>query len=189
MDKPGIVGKTILEAGRFVALKSIDWTDAEGVVRKWESAERVGNTSAVMIIPRLQPSGRILLIRQFRPPVGREVIEFPAGLVNPDEDPAEAGLRELKEETGYTGTVTRISPAVFSSPGLTNEAVHIAEVTIDEYAPENIDPITALEATEMIESFFVPYPELGDFYRRETLKGTAFDAKVAMYLLTLTRGK
>ena len=41
-----------------------------------------------MMIPRLKPSGDLILVRQFRPPVGANAIEFPAGLIEPDEDPA-----------------------------------------------------------------------------------------------------
>ena len=53
-----------------------------------------------------KPTGpEIVLQRQFRPPINKVVIEVPAGLVDENETAAESAVRELKEETGYVGTV------------------------------------------------------------------------------------
>lgn len=55
-----------------------------------------------------KPSGpEIVLQKQFRPPVGKVTIEIPAGLVDAGEGAAESAVRELKEETGYVGTVAQ----------------------------------------------------------------------------------
>lgn len=55
--------------------------------------------------------------RQFRPPAGRVVIEFPAGLVDPNETLEECALRELREETGYVGELVggEMKPLIFHS--------------------------------------------------------------------------
>lgn len=47
----------------------------------------------------------IVLQKQYRPPLGKRVIEFPAGLVDKGETPEETAVRELREETGYIGVV------------------------------------------------------------------------------------
>lgn len=56
----------------------------------------------------------ILLQKQFRPPVEKIVIEVPAGLIDAGETAEEAAVRELKEETGYVGTVSESSPVMFN---------------------------------------------------------------------------
>ena len=55
-----------------------------------------------------------MLQKQFRPPLDRIVIEVPAGLVDAGETAEEAAVRELKEETGYVGTVSETSPVMFN---------------------------------------------------------------------------
>ncbi len=67
--------------------------------------EYVIHPGAVMIIPLLESADgnlRVVLERQFRYPLGRVMIEFPAGKIDPGEDLAQCAQRELREETGYT---------------------------------------------------------------------------------------
>lgn len=62
-----------------------------------------------------KPTGpEILLQKQFRPPLGQITIELPAGLVDEGESVQEAAVRELKEETGFVGTVSEVSPVMFN---------------------------------------------------------------------------
>ena len=65
------------------------------------SREYVVHPGAVLIVPIL-PDGRLVLERQFRYPVGRVMLEFPAGKIDPDESPLATAKRELREEVGYT---------------------------------------------------------------------------------------
>ena len=63
--------------------------------------EYIRHPGAVVILP-VFADGSILLERQFRYPLNRVFIEFPAGKIDPDEDPLACAKRELQEETGYT---------------------------------------------------------------------------------------
>lgn len=184
--QPRVVGERVLHQGRFVSFKALDWLDAHGKRREWESAERAA-PGAVLIIARLRPSDRMLLIRQYRPPARRYVYEFPAGLTDEGETPAEAAARELREETGYAAKDLRVFPPAYTTPGLSDEAVHMVLADIDELAPENADPKTDFDPSEMIESILLPLGDLGAFYRREIEKGNAFDAKLAAYILAAAR--
>lgn len=185
MDAASVTGSNPLGAGRFLSLKTIDWMDARGIARKWESAERVNDSGAVLIIPHLEPSDRILVIKQFRPPVGGMTVEFPAGLIDDGEEADAAALRELREETGYHAARIVVNPPAYTSPGLTNESVHVVKAFIDETTPENLNPQPEFDGSEMIESILLPRIELPAFYRRETAAGTAFDAKLAAYILCM----
>lgn len=72
--------------------------------------------------------GEVLLVEQRRPAIQSTTLELPAGLVDPGETPEQAARRELAEEVGLTGTLTRLA-VVHSSPGFTDERVTLFEAT------------------------------------------------------------
>ena len=90
----------------------------------WEYCERVNNTGAVMVFA-CTPEGNVLLVEEFRPPIGRRSLCFPAGLSGdggPESDAA-AARRELLEETGYEAAEMTFLFHGPSSPGLTSESL------------------------------------------------------------------
>jgi 8-oxo-dGTP pyrophosphatase MutT (NUDIX family) len=95
-----IMGKRTVWEGKFLRCILTTYVDSSGVVREWESFERVNCKGIVAIVP-LTDNKEVLLIRQFRPPVNGYVIEFPAGLNEKEGTLEEAARRELLEETGY----------------------------------------------------------------------------------------
>lgn len=93
----------------------------------WEYATRIVRRPAVAIVA-VTAERHIVLVEQDRPPVGRRVIELPAGLTGDvvgaeHERLAEAAQRELLEETGYEAARWTELTTGFSSPGLTDETV------------------------------------------------------------------
>ncbi|HET9030803.1 MAG TPA: NUDIX hydrolase [Candidatus Aquilonibacter sp.] len=66
----------------------------------------------------------LVLVRQYRHPVRRELWEIPAGRLDPGEDPVDGALRELGEETGYRAASARSLGAVAMSPGFCDELIH-----------------------------------------------------------------
>ena len=65
---------------------------------------------------------RVVLVRQYRYPLGDYVYEFPAGLVEPGEDMLEAGIREMHEETGLNFTPVQTARPFFTTIGMTDES-------------------------------------------------------------------
>ncbi|MBR2357749.1 MAG: NUDIX hydrolase [Lentisphaeria bacterium] len=182
MKEACITGKKTLYSGKFLALELLDYTNEFDRQLTWESAVRVNSTAAVMILPHIMPDDELVIIRQFRPPTGRYVWETPAGLIDPGEDPAAAALRELKEETGFSGKITGILPFSFSSSGLSGESVYMAFVEIDgrDYPPER-QLETDFDEAENIASFRVKRTQLHDFLQDAVKRGDGVDSKLLLY--------
>ncbi|SPC67049.1 related to YSA1 - sugar-nucleotide hydrolase [Ustilago sp. UG-2017b] len=189
---------------KWVGLRSIEWVDPTGRQRKWESADRKtrkGDVDAVAImtiIHRPSSEPHILLISQYRPPVGKSCIEMPAGLIDAGEEGDEgtnrAALRELEEETGY-GTdkeggkvqIEETTPTMFNDPGLTGANMKMVVVSI-QLKDDSAEPVAKPEEGECIEKHLVPvkglYKSLKDFQA----KGFAVDARLAHLAIGLEVG-
>jgi ADP-ribose pyrophosphatase len=84
--------------------------------------------TAVVLVP-VDAEGRLLMVRQYRHPTRRWLLELPAGGVDDhDASPEAAALRELREETGHRGTLTRIG-GMFLAPGYSEEYQYIFAAT------------------------------------------------------------
>jgi len=182
-QKPYWVGTKTLGAGKWLSLQSIAYVDENGQARRWESARRQGSGVAVQMIAQLQPSQRYILIEQYRPPVDAMVLEFPAGLVDADEDPAATAVRELYEETGYVGTVVWIGAPAPNSPGLGPEAVCLALLTVDETAAPNQNPQSTPEHGECIHTYLVDEANMSAFLVARQAEGRLLDCRLVAYFL------
>ena len=90
---------------------------------KWEFVSRSRGIKAAVIFA--VEDGHVLLVEQYRVPLGRNCIELPAGLIGDEtegEDPLEAAGRELEEETGYRAAKLESLGEYYSSPGMVSES-------------------------------------------------------------------
>lgn len=179
--KPHVTHQETLAAGRFISLERLHYRDQTQTERTWEAVQRTGNTNAAVIIATLKPDDKILLIRQYRPPLDQFVIEFPAGLIDPGENAAEAALRELREETGFEGTIDSITPGAASSAGLTGELLILVFMSIDTTLPQNQHPAPNLQDGEEIEVFAVPRNQLRNFLQNQIRQGDILDSRLAAW--------
>ena len=93
----GIESRTVFEGGFLhVVCDSVVLPDGSHALREY-----IKHPGAVMVIPLLD-DGRVIVERQYRYPLQRALIEFPAGKIDPGEDRLVCARRELREETGYT---------------------------------------------------------------------------------------
>ena len=86
--------------------------------------EVVEHPGGVTILP-VDEDGTCYMVRQFRYPMGRMMLEAPAGKLERGEDPAECAVRELSEETGFTADKYVYLGANCTSPGFSTEILHI----------------------------------------------------------------
>ena len=171
-----------LFSGKFLSCRKIFYTDARGIARHWEAVDRTGNPGcahAVFIIARIMPDNEVVLIRQFRPPAGKLMVEFPAGLIDPGETPEATAVRELYEETGFEGKVISCTAGGYSSPGMTGESIVLAAMEIDgtQY-PGGMIPQNHQEESENIEVFRIKTGELAEFVKKMEAEDCGIDSKI-----------
>lgn len=121
--------------------------------------EYLRHPGAVMIIPLLDAE-HVLLERQFRYPLGRAIVEFPAGKIDAGEPPFECARRELLEETGYTARR-------WSYLGGLHNAIAYSDEKIEIYLAEDLERSGSgtLDAGETLEVFEAPWRQLLEWVR------------------------
>ena len=136
--------------------------------------EYIVHLGAAMIIP-VCPNGDLVMERQFRYPVGRVLIEFPAGKLDPGEDMLVTAQRELLEETGYRAAKWEFLGEIIPIVSYTNEQIEIflaTELTLEK---------AKLDAGEFLEVFTIPFGEAFAMMK----KGEIIDGKTVIGLYQL----
>jgi ADP-ribose pyrophosphatase len=122
-----VVESEVLRRGHYLTFRidTIERADGSRARR-----EVVGHPGAVAILA-IDPDDCVLLVRQFRSPAGRILLEVPAGTLDVDpetgrvEDHAIAARRELEEETGYRAATWRHLTSFWTAPGFATELMHL----------------------------------------------------------------
>ncbi len=132
--------------GRIVGLREDTVKLVNGVVSKREIVEHPGAVAVIAVTK----DGRMVLIRQFRKPAEKVLLEIPAGLVHKGESNINGARRELTEETGYVAGRIREIFSGYSSPGYSTEVIKFFLATDLKKAEQNCD------ADEMISVELCP---------------------------------
>ena len=154
--------------GRFLEMKKRG---------RWEYVGRVGGVEAAVIVAI--DDGDVLLVEQYRVPLGRPCLELPAGLIGDeteDESAEMSAARELEEETGYRPARCTSLGTFYASPGMVSERFHL--IRAEGLAKVGNGGGTA---DENIIVHRVPLAQIADFIADKRHAGVAIDVK----LLTL----
>ncbi len=160
--------KMIIHQGRFIRFIQ---------AAEWEYVERSNCTGIVIIVP-ITDDHKVVFVEQFRPPVNKKVIEFPAGLVNDrgekkKESILTAAKRELIEETGYQAKkVVKLLEGPVSS-GLTSDQVTMVMATglkkIGQGGGDETEGITVYE---------IPLKKVEVWLKQQEQKGYLIEPKI-----------
>ena len=144
MEEEKTLSSRLIYQGRVVSLRvdKVHVTDGETTREIVEHA----NCVAIIAIDTLD---NVLLVRQFRKPVERSLLEIPAGSIDPSEDPEAAVGRELREETGYMPAKSERLGGFFSAPGVFTEYMYIYLATELTYSPLKAEDTASIELIRM----------------------------------------
>jgi len=135
LEEVTLSSNTIFE-GKIVTLRVDRVRLGDGVEA---DREIVGHAAAVAVLPVLA-EGNLVFVRQFRLATKQVLLEVPAGILNPDEDPLVAAKRELKEETGFTASEWTSLNGAYMTPGFCEEFIHIFLAKGLQAGESNWDP-------------------------------------------------
>ena len=110
--------------------------------------EIIRHPGAVAIVP-LRDDGTVLLIRQYRHAAGGYIYEVPAGKLDPGEEPLHCAARELEEEIGHRASSLTHMLTFFTTPGFTDEVIHLFLATGLTPGTQNLDHDEVLEVVTM----------------------------------------
>lgn len=157
---------------RWLGLRVDTLRHASGREHQIDVVEHQGGVTLLAI----DGQERVLLVRQYRHAIGRELLELPAGTLDPGESPETCAERELQEETGYRpGRMERIG-GFFTAPGYCDEYLHV-------YLCRDLVESKLEGDEESISAVAVPMAEL----LRMIAAGEVEDAKTAAALLLYQR--
>ena len=164
-------GEQIVWQGRFITAK---------VNGRWEFVSRARNIRAAVIVA--VEAGSIILVEQYRVPLGRPCIELPAGLIGDhdgqeSEDTLEAANRELEEETGYRAARMEVLGEYWSSPGMVSESFTLVRA----HDLTRVGPGGGTDG-ENITVHHVPLASLPAFIAQRRAQGDAIDVKLLLFL-------
>ncbi|KJR48607.1 ADP-ribose pyrophosphatase [Desulfosporosinus sp. I2] len=128
-----ITGQVVFE-GRMIRLER----DIVRLPNGLETSREVVRHPGAVGIVALQDN-HLLMVRQYRYAIGQETLEIPAGKLDSQELPQDCAERELREETGYRGTLEPIG-SVYTTPGFTDEVMHLflaRDLIWDPLAPDD----------------------------------------------------
>lgn len=156
--KDQVTEKEVVYDGKWLKLilakalirgKATDWLYCS---RKALTRAASDQADAVVIVPFVKEADgvKILLIKEYRIPLGRQQIGFPAGLIDPGDDARASVVRELREETGYRVTaILDESPTLATSAGLTDETFQYVFVEAEYLGEAELEPSESIELLKL----------------------------------------
>ena len=157
--KEELTSREELFKGKFLEARrdTIRLPDGHSATREY-----VVHPGAAVIVPVL-PDGRFVLERQFRYPLRRVMLEFPAGKIDPGEKALATAQRELREEAGYTADTWTSLGTIHPEIGYSTEAIEVFTASGLVHVGQALDPGEFLEVVTMTEQELLVTYDCGGF--------------------------
>ncbi|MEO5356612.1 MAG: NUDIX hydrolase [Nitrospirae bacterium YQR-1] len=152
---PKVTNKKIAWTGRFLRTVLIGLENSKGEHFIWEAFQRHNCNGIIAVVP-FTKDGQVVVVKQFRPPVEKYVIEFPAGLSDRGESLAAVAHRELLEETGYsTPNMKSIATGPLSAGASTEILTVFVATDAEKTSGQNLDHTEEIEIITLpVKNFY-----------------------------------
>ena len=130
-----LLGSKIIHQGRAMTLRVDHLRTPDGRTVKYDIVEHHGS---VILVP-VDENGKIYFVRQYRHAAGQELLELPAGTIEPGEAPEPCAAREVREETGMEAANIKEIGGFYLAPGYSTEFMHVFLATGLSHNPLEAD--------------------------------------------------
>lgn len=165
------VSRRYIYNGRIISLREDEVTLPDGKPAKREVVEHPGG----VCVAALTDDRKLLMVRQYRRPYDEVILEIPAGKLDKGEDHRDCGMRELREETGFSAGHFEYFGHMYPTPGFCDEKIHIYFAWDLKQGERDPDEDEFLDVEE------IPFDEVFDMVMKNEIK----DAKTIAAVLGL----
>ncbi|MFW6381065.1 MAG: NUDIX hydrolase [Bacillota bacterium] len=173
LDERTVATETIYQ-GNILTLRKDRVKLPDGNFSQREIVEHSGGVAILAVTPE----NRVVMVEQYRKPAETTLLEVPAGKLEPDESPENSALRELREETGYRAGDLKKLVSFYTSPGYSDEVLHLYQATDLQQVGRRPDPGEFLRVKELKAE------QISAFMKN----GRIGDSKTVIALLWFLRG-
>ena len=163
---------TVLYDGKILTLTKDEVILKNGKTALREVVHHSGGSTVLC-----EKDGKILLVKQFRYPYKKELLELPAGKLNKGETPKETAIRELREEAGVVCKDVELLFECYPSPGYTDEVIYIYKATDFTFTSQNLDE------DEFLSAVWIDKEKLKEMVKNKEIK----DGKTLIALLSVLK--
>lgn len=148
------LSSTLIHTGHVITLTKDEVQIENGQIVTRDVVHHHGGVGVLLI-----KNQKILMVKQYRYPTQKALLEIPAGKLEAAENPYTCGLRELEEETGYGCERLEKIASFYTTPGFCNEIIHLYEAK----DPYQIEHPKAMDEDECIETYWIDVQKANEF--------------------------
>lgn len=162
--------------GKRVQVDEIEYLNGNKIIYR----EHVKAGEAVVILP-VTKDNKVIMVQEPRTPIDQVILALPAGMIEPGEDPKDAAIRELEEETGYLASNVEFMREYYPSVGYSNEKLKLYLATDFTKTQQHLDPEEDINVVE------VPFDELVEMLDKNEIITASATIALMHYLRYIKR--
>lgn len=166
------ISKKLAYNGKRVQVEELEYINGDKLIYR----EHVKAGDAVEILT-ITEDNKVIMVQEPRTPVGKIILDLPAGMIEPGEDPSKAAIRELEEETGYLASNIEFLREYHPSVGYSNEKIKVYLATNLKKTKQHLDDEEDINVIE------VPLEELVEMLEKNEIITASTTIAVMHYLL------
>ena len=166
------VSKRLAYKGKRLQVEELEYFNGDKLIYR----EHVKAGDAVEILP-ITDDNKVVMIQEPRTPIGKIILDLPAGMIEAGEEPVKAAIRELEEETGYLASNMEFLREYHPSVGYSNEKIKVYLATNLKKTKQNLDEEEDIKVIE------VPIDEVIQMLEKNEIITASSTIAIMHYLL------